>query len=396
MPKSTKAAKESATAPTGGAQPSTLPGQLAEYWPDFQVGAPKAVHEVRKLTRRAGAEAGVSDLSKRVRREWRDLRRAAAPIRDHDAAGEHLRAALREMNAKPAALTRFEDAWAARRAALLAAHPLPAQMPGSYGLPADWQKRAAKALNTDRKALLKQGKALMKAADTDDSEAWHDWRKLMKRYRYTVELCTGHLGGKAPREVRDMLEHLGRLQDAEVLLELLETEHQHFGKAQLKALQEREAQARIDARTAARALWPQLKAHLKGEEAQPQPTERAPDTQAGATQEVPEQHAPEQATAPAKAPTSKAAVKAGAPAEAADEATTASHAPTQDKAPAQNKVPAKKAAAKKVPAKAPAGPSAAKPNARSKAGANTSKPAASAAKKPAASRRKRGDSGSDS
>ncbi|GHG10965.1 hypothetical protein GCM10017783_24210 [Deinococcus piscis] len=387
MPKTSKADpnKRGAQTPTRSqAQPSDLRQQLAEYWPDFQAASPKAVHEVRKLTRRAGAEAKVSDLSKRVRREWRDLRRAAAPIRDHDAAGEHLRAALAEMKASPTALKRFEAAWAGRRAALLAAHPLPAQMPGGYDLPADWEKRAKRALKADRKALLGQGKALMKAADTNDSEAWHDWRKLMKRYRYTLELV-----GKAPREVRDMLEHLGRLQDAEVLLDLLQSEGQHFGKAQLRALQQREEQARVDARAAARALWPQLKAHLKGE-SQPKTAPDQPTT----TTEV---AAADRSTSTKKAPAAKAT--------AAAKKTTARRPASKATATSKDlgataKTPAKRTGGKASSSKAATKPATAKRTATTSSAkgtkAATPKAARSAPRKPATSRRKTSDSSSDS
>ncbi|WP_261664620.1 CHAD domain-containing protein [Deinococcus sp. Marseille-Q6407] len=239
-------------------QPSALPQRLASLWDDFQAADPTAIHEVRKLTRRAAAEAQVSGLKGGVRREWRDLRRAAAPLRDHDAAGEHLRAALHELDASPTALTRFERAWSRRRAELLRQRPLPARPPRGYNLPADWQKKARKALKKDRRALLKQGKVLMKGAGSDDAEAWHTWRKQMKRYRYTLELS-----GKAPREVRDMLDLLGRVQDAEVLLELLGSEDAAFSKTHRAALQERELQAQAQARAEAHRQWPRLKKHLQ-------------------------------------------------------------------------------------------------------------------------------------
>ena len=36
----------------------------------------------------------MAEASKKTERAWRDLRRAAAPLRDHDVAGGHLREAL--------------------------------------------------------------------------------------------------------------------------------------------------------------------------------------------------------------------------------------------------------------------------------------------------------------
>lgn len=375
--------KAALTEPVTRGRPSTLSDEVAEYWEAFQEAQPKAVHEVRKLTRRAGAEAEVSDLKKKVRREWRDLRRAAAPIRDHDAAGEHLRAALDELEASPNDIQRFETGWAARRAELVARHPLPAEVPAGYDLPEGWEARAAKALDADRKELLKQGKKLMKRVD-GDSEPWHDWRKLMKRYRYTLELT-----GKAPKTVKTMLEHLGRLQDAEVLLELLETEHGHFSEEHLKALKSREKTARLQSRAAALELWPQLKAHLKGEELEEtgvEDTQTAPapaevDSQPApaakpATKAATKKTATPKATATANTPAKESTAKPAAKAAAAKPKTASPKA----KAASTSKAVSAKASPAKAKATASQG-STAQPGAK---GAGTAKAATTRAKSAAA------------
>ncbi|RTR30282.1 CHAD domain-containing protein [Deinococcus radiophilus] len=300
---------------TASAQPTSLTEDLSGWWEGFQAAQPKAVHEVRKITRRAQAESGVSDMKKKVRRQWRDLRRAAAPVRDHDAAGEHLRDALKELGASATAQQRFEKGWAERRAQLLKRHPLPAQPPQGYDLPADWSARAEGALNKDRRALLKEGKALMKQADDpSNTDDWHDWRKRMKRYRYTLELS-----GKAPKVLKRMLEHLGRLQDAEVLLELLEAETEHFTRKDLAALRAREQQAGLDARAAARKLWPALKAELKGE------TPNGPDEADPASEETQPTTAPRPRTPrqPSKASTSQKKVSEKQPSAAKTKASPA-------------------------------------------------------------------------
>lgn len=371
-------------------RPSTLSDELAQYWADVQTAQPKAVHEARKLTRRAGAEAEVSDLKKKVRREWRDLRRAAAPIRDHDAAGEHLRAALDELQASAEDIRHFEEGWAARRAELVAAAALPTDVPTGYDLPADWEKRAAKALDADRRELLKQGKKLMKRVD-GDSEPWHDWRKLMKRYRYTLELT-----GKAPKTVKTMLEHLGRLQDAEVLLKLLDSEPQHFNAEHLGALRSREKAARLQARAAALELWPQLKAHLKGEEelgegveaTEVEATEKAKTAQATPTAAKVSTKTP--AKAPAKTPTKTSASSKTAATKAATEAAPKAAPKTAPKAEMKDTLRTAKAKAShteqappapristKTSTKAPA-----QAKAETIASATATKPATKAAAKP--------------
>ncbi|MEF2278871.1 CHAD domain-containing protein [Deinococcus sp. YIM 134068] len=186
--------------------------RLEDVWPALRAGDPEAVHTARKLTRRAQAELRVAGARGRVRRAWRDLRRAAAPLRDHDVAGGHLRAALADLGAPETLLTRFGEEWAARRTALLAGTRWP-EPPPAYDLKGGWKVRARKLAAEDADDLLAEGEAALASADT---EMWHAWRKNLKRHRYTLGLL-----GDVPTPLTDVLDALGRLQDTEVTTALL-------------------------------------------------------------------------------------------------------------------------------------------------------------------------------
>ncbi|WP_102128589.1 CHAD domain-containing protein, partial [Deinococcus planocerae] len=143
---------------------------------------------------------------------WRDLRRAAAPLRDHDVAGGHLHAALVGLGAPPPLLDRFDAEWVARRAALLAGTDWP-QKPPAYDLKGGWKGRARKLAAGDVDDLIGEGEA---ALASEDTQPWHDWRKNLKRHRYTLDLL-----GDVPTPLTDVLDALGRLQDTEVTTSLL-------------------------------------------------------------------------------------------------------------------------------------------------------------------------------
>ena len=119
MSKSSKTGKPK-TGKRGADRRASLGAQLSGMWPALVQGDPKAVHETRKLTRKVGAELSVTGAPKKVRRAWRDLRRAVAPLRDHDVAGEHLAAALEEQGRPPHEIADFRRDWQRRRAELLA------------------------------------------------------------------------------------------------------------------------------------------------------------------------------------------------------------------------------------------------------------------------------------
>ncbi|MGX9685693.1 CHAD domain-containing protein [Deinococcus wulumuqiensis] len=234
------------------AQPPSLTGRLDALWPDLVQGDPKAVHEARKLTRKVAAELAVSGAPKKVRRAWRDLRRAVAPLRDHDVAGEHLAAALSEEGRPQREITAFRRDWQRRRAALLAGVLWP-EPPPAFERPDKFKRRTRRALAHEAQTLLEDTPDVLSA---EDPETWHEWRKALKHYRYTLELL-----GDPPEELLGTLDALGRMQDAEVVRGLLE-EHSLLPD-QREALLARELEARQTAQEQVRALWPELKAHLK-------------------------------------------------------------------------------------------------------------------------------------
>jgi len=55
--------------------------QLETHWEALERGEEGAVHEVRKLSRQAGAVLGALEAPKKIQRAWRALRRAVAPQR---------------------------------------------------------------------------------------------------------------------------------------------------------------------------------------------------------------------------------------------------------------------------------------------------------------------------
>lgn len=228
--------------------------KLQKLWPKLTAGDPKAVHEARKLTRRASAELAASGAPKSARRAWRDLRRAAAALRDHDVAGDHIAAALEEGGRSAAEVGQFRTDWAERRAHLLARTEWPAA-PEVVARPEDFRDRVRRALRREARDLLEEAPGVLKA---DQAEIWHDWRKRLKHYRYTLELQEG-----APKVLTETLEALGRMQDAEVVRALL-TEHDYV-PGQRKPLQKREKEARLASQAQVRALWPELKKHLKAQ-----------------------------------------------------------------------------------------------------------------------------------
>lgn len=227
---------------------SEAAGRLRPLWAALTAGDPEAVHRARKLTRRAQAELRVADAGGKTERAWRDLRRAAAPLRDHDVAGDHLRQALTELDVPGDTLAYFDRTWAGRRAARLAATEWP-EPPPAFKLRKGWKDRARRLIRKDGERLLAAGEAVLA---THDAEQWHDWRKRLKRYRYTLALL-----GDVPPVLTDTLEALGRFQDAEVVLALLHGDPDllRFERARLIA---REEVARNKAQERVRELFPEL------------------------------------------------------------------------------------------------------------------------------------------
>ncbi|ANE43016.1 CHAD domain-containing protein [Deinococcus puniceus] len=228
------------------------PGErLSKLLPAVQDGDPKAIHEARKLTRKVAAELALSDAPKKVRRAWRDLRRAVAPIRDRDAAGEHVRAALEELNASAAEIAAFEQGWQDKRAEALAALQLP-KLIKDVPRPKHFKRKVRAALAEQSADILEAAPKVLRARKT---ETWHEWRKTLKHYRYTLELLE-----PAPSALTDVLDGLGRLQDAEVVLDILtgETWLPHSQNALIT----REKKARQESQRQVRQAWPALEAFL--------------------------------------------------------------------------------------------------------------------------------------
>ncbi|GMA14718.1 CHAD domain-containing protein [Deinococcus metallilatus] len=235
-------------------QRSRAARRLKTLWDDLRAGDPQAVHAARKLTRRAQAELRVADAGRKTERAWRDLRRAAAPLRDHDVAGGHLRDALAELGVPEDTLAYFDRTWAERRAALLARTDWPGRPP-AFDLHSGWKGRARRLIEQDGRKLLRDGEATLAG---DDPEQWHAWRKRLKRYRYTLSLL-----GEVPPVVTDTLEALGRLQDAEVVLGLLHADPDLL-RYERDRLIAREEAARQEARARVRELFPALAEQLSG------------------------------------------------------------------------------------------------------------------------------------
>ncbi|ABF44519.1 MULTISPECIES: CHAD domain-containing protein [Deinococcus] len=230
--------------------------RLKPLWDALRAGDPQAVHAARKLTRRAQAELRVAEAGKKTERAWRDLRRAAAPLRDHDVAGGHLREALTELGVPDSTLAYFDQTWAERRAALLTQTAWP-ELPPTFNLHRGWKGRARRLIEKDGQKLRRDGEAVLAS---DDPEQWHAWRKRLKRYRYTLDLL-----GAVPPVVTGTLEALGRLQDAEVVLGVLHADPDLL-RYERDRLIAREEAAHAAARRQVRELFPALAKQLSGQD----------------------------------------------------------------------------------------------------------------------------------
>ncbi|UBV43139.1 CHAD domain-containing protein [Deinococcus taeanensis] len=227
---------------------------LHKLWPALEKGDVKAVHEARKLTRKAQAQLRIAGAPKRTKRAWRDLRRAVAPVRDRDASGQHLMAALRDLGVPEQALSTFGQEWAQARERIFAEVQLPPSPP-PVKRPKHWKARVQEALCSDAQELTREGTEVLAGGSI---EQWHEWRKHLKRYRYTAELC-----GDAPESLLQVLEQLGRMQDAQVVQDLLKRED--WIPQYREALLRREEEAQRHAQAQVRTLWPALRESLQAQ-----------------------------------------------------------------------------------------------------------------------------------
>ena len=225
---------------------------LKKLWPALEEGDVKAIHEARKLTRKAQAQLRIASAPKQTKRAWRDVRRAVAPVRDRDASGELLRTVLKDLNVPQEALDQFQTDWEAARQRTFAEVELP-ELPSAVNRPKHWKARVEEALCSDAHELIREANQVFQ---TTAVEPWHEWRKHLKRYRYTAELV-----GEAPDALLQVLEQLGRMQDAQVVQDLLNQEG--WVPQYHEAILGREAAAQREAQDRVRELWPALHEELK-------------------------------------------------------------------------------------------------------------------------------------
>lgn len=228
--------------------------KLAQLQSALEAGESEAIHRARKLSRQAETQLKLAGEPKKARADWQALRRAAAPLRDHDVTGAHLRLALQALPVTQAELRTFEQAWQVERQALVAALSLPPMPTGADPRAKHLKKMAHADLPRQAHLLRKEGADVLK---TKNSEDWHEWRKDLKFFRYTLEVL-----GEPPQIVKQSLEALGHLQDAETVLAAVTAAGWAYGHAEELTAQAKDS--RRAARKQVRQLWPDLKGYLKG------------------------------------------------------------------------------------------------------------------------------------
>jgi len=194
--------------------------QLETHWEALERGEEGAVHEVRKLSRQAGAVLGALEAPKKIQRAWQALRRAVAPLRDWDVLRDLLRSRLGELEAPLEILQKFEEDWQLEREKRFGYLVLPA-VPHSFDAPKHADKLLEEAIEDDWPKLRRTAKRIL---SLEPSALWHDWRKKLKHYRYLLEAL-----GRDTSDLKAVLQSLGRIQDAEVLIATLEDPAQFPG-----------------------------------------------------------------------------------------------------------------------------------------------------------------------
>lgn len=222
---------------------------LDQYWPELENGDAKAIHEVRKLTRKAGALLRAYEAPRKVQRSWQVLRRSISDIRDWDITCDILSQELLDLGASIDEQLTFVEQWKAERAYRWAYVVLPPK-PLRYDSPKHADALLHEALQADWLKLKREAERIL---PTEEFEAWHAWRKRLKRFRYTLEALD-----TSPIVLLDTLNALGQMQDAQTIQRYLQ-EHHWLPKYQEQLL------ARMEQRThnavaTVRHLWPVLKA----------------------------------------------------------------------------------------------------------------------------------------
>ncbi len=187
--------------------------QLESYWAALERGEETAIHEVRKLSRQAGAVLKALEAPKKVQRAWRALRRAVAPLRDWDVLRDLLGSRLTELEVPLETVHRFEEDWQLEREKRFGYLVLPAK-PQAFDTPKHTHKLLEEALDDEWPKLRRTAKRIL---SLEPSALWHDWRKKLKHYRYLLEALD-----RDSSDLRAVLQSLGRVQDAEALISTLE------------------------------------------------------------------------------------------------------------------------------------------------------------------------------
>ncbi len=225
--------------------------QLRGQWLALEAGRVGAVHEARKLCRRMQAQLRAADAPRATRAAWKEVRRAVASLRDHDAAGALLLQALRDLRVPEVEVRAFRRGWQAGRQWLVAGLHLPPVPPAAHA-PEHWKRRLRRAAG--RLAPELQERAAL-AFSTADPGAWHRLRKGLKQYRYLTEPL-----GPVPRTLLQLLDNLGRVQDAEVVAAVVRSGAVPVPHGE--AVLAHEAQAQLAAQARLRARWPAFSATL--------------------------------------------------------------------------------------------------------------------------------------
>ncbi|GGJ20337.1 CHAD domain-containing protein [Deinococcus roseus] len=180
--------------------------KLHSIWDELEKGNEEAIHEARKLTRKAQADLRAVGASRKTQKPWKKLRQTIAPIRDLDVTLSNLKKLLKDLHADAVTLELLGLHYQTLRLRMWSEVRLPARPKGVADADPEQVKET---LQEDWAALKKEARKVLKS---DDATAWHSWRKHLKRYRYTWEILA-----EAPTALVDLLGHLGNMQDMEVL-----------------------------------------------------------------------------------------------------------------------------------------------------------------------------------
>ncbi|WP_051963620.1 CHAD domain-containing protein [Deinococcus misasensis] len=219
--------------------------QLQDLWIELEAGQVEAIHEARKLTRKAQAYLRALRASRKAQKPWKKLRRTLAPVRDLDVTYDHLKRLLKELQADASTLELLKVHFQSQRTRLWSELELPSR-PRDQESPSDLKELVQDTLEEDWSNLKREAKKVLKS---EESATWHAWRKHLKRYRYTLEIVQ-----EAPEELVKLLKALGNMQDMEVLKGHLDAAPE-FLEPYVPELQDLMVQKHEEARKKAASVW---------------------------------------------------------------------------------------------------------------------------------------------